>query len=142
MYVDLQEQFSNAQSVASAVGDVVSTNVYDTGAAQDVGIGEPLHIFATLTTALAGAGSIIQAVVQTSADNSTWVDADIGQAFPLAVALVNTPIARINLNCGYRRYIRMAYRISGATASGGAVTSYMVKDLQAQQIGASGFTVA
>lgn len=142
MYVDSQEQFSNAQSVASAVGDVVSTNVYDTGAAQDVGIGEPLHIYAMLTTALAGAGSIIQAVVQTSSDNATWVDADIGKVFPLADALVNTPIAKINLNVGYRRYIRMAYRISGAASTGGAVTAYMVKDLQAQQIGASGFTVA
>lgn len=142
MYVDANEQFSSAQSIASAVGDVVSTNVYDTGAEQDVGIGEPLAVYSTLTTALAGAGSIVQVVVQTSADNSTWVDADAGRPIPLAEALVNTAIAKLVLNAGMRRYIRLAYRISGATASAGAVTSYIVKDLQAQKIGASGFSVS
>ena len=41
MYIDSQETFAEGQSVAAAAGDIVSTNVIDTGAAADVGIGEP-----------------------------------------------------------------------------------------------------
>lgn len=142
MLIDSQETFAEAQAVASVVGDVVSTNVYDTGAAADVGNGENIMLYAKMNTALAGAGSSIQAVLQTSADNSAWVDAGIGPVTALASAVANVELARIKLPLGLRRYLRVAFRTSGATSTGGTASAYLVKDIQAQQYGASGFTVA
>lgn len=142
MWIDTQETFSDGQAVASAVGDVVSTNVYDTGAAADVGIGEDMYLFVKLATALAGAGSSIQAVLQTSAaEESGYTDATAGPVVALAAAKANTEIAKLRLPIGLKRYLRVVYRISGAAASGGTASAYLVKDVQAQQYGASGFKV-
>lgn len=141
MILDTQETFSEAQAVASAVGDVVSTNVLDTGDATDKGIGEPMFLYAKMVGALAGAGSAIQVVLQDSADNNTFADATAGKVVPLASATANAEIAKLRLPIGLRRYLRVAYRISGATASGGTASAYLAKDVQAQQYGASGFTV-
>lgn len=128
MFIDTQETFADAQAVASAVGDVVSTNVYDTGAAADVGNGETMILYAKMVAALAGAGAIIQVVLQHSADNSTFTDAVAGPTVALAAAVANENIARIKLPIGLLRYLRVAFRISGATASGGTASAYLVKD--------------
>ena len=143
MLIDTQETFSNGQSVAAAVGDVVSTNVYDTGAAADVGIGEEMYLYAKIGTALAGAGSSIQVVLQTSdAVASGYTDAAAGPVVGVADAGANTEIARIRLPIGLKRYLRVVFRVSGATTSAGTASAFLVKDVQAQQYGASGFSVA
>ena len=128
MYIDTQETFAEAQAIASAVGDVVSTNTYDTGAAADVGNGETMILFAKTNAALAGAGSSVQVVLRHSADNITFTDAAAGPVVPLAAATANETIARIKLPIGLLRYLRVAFRISGATASGGTASAYLVKD--------------
>jgi hypothetical protein len=133
MILDTQETFSDAQSVAGAAGDIISTNVYDTGAAADVGIGYNTFLYAKMNAALVGAGTSIAVVLQDSADNST---------FAVASAVANAELVRARLPIGLRRYLRLAYRISGGTTTGGTVTSVLVLDVQAQQYGASGFTVA
>lgn len=143
MLIDTQETFSNDQSVASAVGDVVSTNVYDTGAAADVGIGEEMYLYAKIGTALAGAGSSIQVVLQTSdTEGSGYTDAAAGPVVGVTDAVANAEIARIRLPIGLKRYLRVAYRVSGATTSAGTASAFLVKDVQAQQYGSSGFSVA
>ena len=129
MYIDTQETFAEGQAVASAAGDVVSTNVYDTGAAADVGNGETMILYAKTGTALAGAGSSIQVVLQHSADNVTFTDAATGPVVALAAAVANENIARIKLPIGLLRYLRVAFRISGATATGGTASAYLVKDV-------------
>jgi hypothetical protein len=138
MYIDSQETFSTAQSVAAAVGDIVSTNVYDTGSPADVGIGEQMFVYAHMVAALAGVGSSIQVVLQTSADNSTWVDAASAAPVATAAAVANATLARFALPIGLRRYLRLAYRISGATTTAGTASGYLVKDLQANVPNASG----
>lgn len=143
MILDTQTTFSDAQSVASAAGDVISTNVYDTGAAADVGIGYDQFVYAKMNAALVGAGASIAVVLQDSADNSTFADVQvISKVTPVASATANAELVRARLPIGLRRYIRLAYRISGATTTAGTVTSTIVLDVQAQQYGASGFTVA
>ena len=143
MILDTQETFSDAQSVASAAGDVASTNVYDTGAAADIGIGNDVYLYAKMNAALVGAGASIAVVLQDSADNSTFSDVQVvSKVTPVASAVANAELVRARLPIGLRRYIRLAYRISGATTTGGTVTSALVLDVQAQQYGASGFTVA
>lgn len=138
MYIDSQETFSDAQSVAAAVGDIVSTNIYDTGSKADVGIGERMFVYAKMVAALAGVGSSIQVVLQTSADNSTWVDAATAPAVTTANAIANSVIARFALPIGLRRYLRLAYRITGATTTAGTASGYLVIDVQANVANPSG----
>lgn len=143
MILDTQEQFSAAQSIVSAAGDVASTNVYDTGAAADVGVGEELYIVAKTIAAVVGAGATVQVVLQT--------DDNVGFAtpteFPLTAALApaalgaNTEIVKQRLPIGLERYIRVVYRIAGAATTAGTVDAFLVKDVQANKPYASGFTV-
>lgn len=142
MIIDSQEKFSEAQSVAAAAGDIVSTNVYDTGAAADVGIGEHMYLYAKMNAALVGAGTSIQVVLQDSADNATFADKQASAAVPVASATANATLAKVRLPIGLRRYLRVAYRISGGTTTQGTASAYLVKDVDAVQIGASGFSVA
>jgi hypothetical protein len=139
MYIDTQETFADAQSVASAAGDVVSTNVYDTGAAADVGIGERLYLYAKMNAALVGVGASIQAVLQTSDTvGSGYADAAAGPVVAVASAGANKDLAKIALPIGLKRYLRVVFRISGATTSAGTATAVLVNDVQAQQYLTSG----
>ena len=138
MYIDSQETFAEAQSVAAAAGDVVSTNVYDTGAAADVGIGEPMFVYAKMNAALVGVGASIQAVLQTSdAAGSGYTDAAAGPVTAVASATANKRIAAFALPIGLKRYLRVVFRISGATTTAGTASAYLVKDVDAQQYLAS-----
>jgi hypothetical protein len=142
MILDSQNTFCTAMSVARAVGDAVSTDVYDTGAATDVGIGENFYVYAKMDAALAGAGASIQVVLQDSADNSSWADAEAGKVVALATAVANAELAKLRVPIGLRRYLRVVFRISGATTTGGTASAMLALDVQAQQYGSSGFTVA
>lgn len=143
MYIDTQETFAAAQSVAAAAGDVVSTNVYDTGAAADTGIGENFYLLAKMNAALVGAGASIQVVLQTSAaEGSGYADAAAGPVVAVGSAGASANLAKIRVPIGLKRYLRVVFRISGATTTGGTASAYIVKDVEAVQYGASGFTVA
>lgn len=140
MILDKMAELALAQNVFSAGTDVVSTNVYDTGAAADVGAGENLFLFAKMgSTALAG-GTSIQVVLQDSADNSSWADVQSAKAVALASATANAVLAKMRLPVGLRRYLRIAWRSVGTTTAGTG-SAYITKDVDAQQYGASGFTV-
>lgn len=141
-YIDSQEVFSVAQAV-TAIGDTVSTNQLDTLAAHDQGIGQNVTVIVKVHTTFTSAGApTVQAVLQTSADNSTWVDAAIGPAFALAALTAGTTIYSQELPNGVlRRYIRVAYRVATAVYTAGAFDAFIVKDPQAYQFGPSGFVV-
>jgi len=140
MYIDSQETFSEGQSLISATGDVVSTNIYDTGANADVGIGEPLFLIARIGTAVVGAGSTTQVVLQTD-DNSAFSSP---KEFPLtgaqapAALTANTFAVKARLPIGLERYLRVVYRIAGAAVTAGTVDAYIVKDVQANNAYPSG----
>jgi len=143
MILDKQEQLSLAQSIVSAAGDVVSTNVYDTGAAADVGIGEEMYIVVKTVAAVVGAGATVQAVLQTD-DNVGFASP---REFPLTGALApaalgaNTEIVKQRLPIGLERYLRVVYRVAGAATTAGTADAFLVKDVQANVPYASGFTV-
>jgi len=59
----------------------------------------------------------------------------------LASLGANKEIAKQRLNTPLRRYLRVVYRIGTATTTAGTASAYLVKDVQAQQYAASGFTV-
>lgn len=145
MILDIQEQFSSAQSIVSAAGDVVSTNVYDTGAAADVGIGEEMYIVAKTIAAVTSAGAAtVQVVLQTD-DNvgfATPVEFPLTGALALASLTANTELVKQRLPIGLERYIRVVYRVGTAATTAGTVDAFLVKDVQANKPYASGFTVA
>lgn len=141
MILDSQEVFSAAQAV-TATGDTPSTNSYDTGSTADVGIGGGLWLIAQVNTAATSGGSAtIQAVLQTSVDNSTWTDVVSGPVVAVASATAGAIIATLGLPVGLKRYIRVAWRIGTAVLTAGTFSAFFVRNIQLQQYGAKRFTV-
>ena len=142
MYIDSQELLSSGQALSNAVGDLVSTNIYDCGAAYDAGIGEELYL--NIATVVAAAGGSIQFVLQTATDSAFTTPKE----FPLTAAIAaasltaNTIQYRGRLPIGLLRYLRVVYRVSSAAITAGTADAYFVKDEQANVPYASGFTVA
>jgi hypothetical protein len=145
MILDIQEQFSSAQSIVSAAGDVVSTNIYDTGAAADVGVGEEIYLVTRLGAAVtSGGAATVQVVLQTADDaafSTNLTEFPQSGALALAALTANTEISKQRLPIGLRRYLRVVYRIGTAATTAGTVDAFLVKDVQANKPYASGFTV-
>jgi hypothetical protein len=142
MFIDSQELFASAQAV-TATGDTASTNVLDTGAAQDEGIGEEvLLVVLCTTTPTSGGAATIQPVLQTSSDNATYTDAMTGPALAYTAITAGQTLFASRLPIGLKRYLRVVFRIGTAVLTAGNFSAFLVKDVQAYQFGASGFTVA
>lgn len=139
MYIDSQETFSDDQSVAGT-GAITSTNVYDTGAPADVGIGERMYLFASVTDDIEG-GDSIQVNLQTSdAVGGTYATVASGAVVPVDSEdglPAGTRIAAIPLPIGLKRFLRVSYTVAG-TNTGGTVHASLVKDVDAQQYLTSG----
>ena len=133
MILDSQTSLSRAQSIAASVGDVVSTDIYDTGAAADVGVGEVTYLRIQVNTAVTGSGASVQFILQTD-DNSSFSSA---KEYPLTAAIgvasltVNSVQYRGALPPGLERYLRVVYRITGATTTAGTASAHLIKDVQA-----------
>ena len=145
MILDSQEMFSTAQAV-TAIGDTASTNQIDTGSVADVGIGEDITVFAKVdTTFTSGGAGTLQIVLQSSADNATYVDKLLSPVYALA-ALTAGPILLnaiipIGPNTVSNRYLRVVYRIGTAVMTAGAASAFVVKNPQAYQFTPNGFAV-
>lgn len=142
MLIDTQQEFSVAQAV-TATGDTASTNVYDTGAARDVGIGEEIYVFTKVKAAFTSGGAgTLQVKLQDSADNSTFADVQtLTGVLALSALTVDTVIARVRLPIGLRRYLRLAYTVGTAAMTAGTVDAFLATNVQAYQFGSSGFSV-
>jgi hypothetical protein len=142
MILDSQTNLSALQAITS-LGDTASTNVYDTGAAADVGVGQEQYLFIRTGTAFTSGGAGTLAIVlQDSADNSSWADVQISPTYALAALTANKVLLQSRFPIGLRRYIRVAYRVATAAMTGGTVDAFTVMDEQSNTAYASGFTVA
>lgn len=146
-YLDSELQFSIAQAVTST-GDTASTNVYDSGGANgqgDCGLtGENLWINVVVNTTMTSGGSAtIQAVLQDSADNSTFADVALGAAlaFNAAGAAVGKAILQIQPPPGMRRYWRIAYRVATAALTAGKFDAYASNTIQKNVQRPGSFTI-
>lgn len=90
-------------------------------------VGQELTIRAIVTEAFAGATGV-QIKLQTSADNSAWDDVIMTPVIPAAKLTRGAEAFRVRTPNGLKRYARLQYVVSG-TASAGAFTSYMSKEL-------------
>ena len=137
--------FSAAQAV-TATGDTASTNVYDCGGANGQGdngqTGENLWVNVTVnTTATSGGSATVQAVLQDSADNSSFADVVSGPAVAVASVTAGAILLQLQPPVGMRRYWRIAYRVGTATLTAGKFDAYVSNTIQRNIARNSGFSV-
>lgn len=131
MYLDKQTLLSDSQALTT--GTIVSTNIYDTGAAEDPGIGGDLDLFLAIKETFVG-GTSVTITLQTATDAAftspvtLWTTPAIVTASLAAGTQLYLPTVPI----GALRYLRLSYAISG-TYSAGKVSTGIVIDRQAWQ---------
>ena len=130
MIMDQTLVFSEKQAITAAT-TLASTNSYDTKAAADVGIGEEMYIVSQVAVTLAG-GTDVQALLQTSDNNSSWTTVRSGPVVATASLVAGKQLAVFRLPIGLKRYLRTATVSTGIFTSG-SVTSFIVKNVDAQQ---------
>lgn len=142
--LDSQTKLATAQAVTS-VGDTASTNILDQGSANsaEMGLtGENLWINAFVsTTATSGGSATLQAVLQDSADGSSFADVVAGPAVAVASLTAGAQLLQIQPPTGLRRYVRIAWRVGTAALTAGAFTAYISNTIQRNVARQSGFTV-
>lgn len=134
MILDSQLSLSRAQSIAAAAGDVISTDIYDTGAAADAGIGQEVFLQIGLNAAVTSGGAATVAfILQTATDSAftTPVEFPLTPARALSALTANSTQYRGRLPVGLLRFIRVVYRIAAATTTAGTVTTFLTEDIQA-----------
>lgn len=132
--LDQELIFSDAQTV-TATGDTASTNVYNTGGANGQGdagqTGENLWINAFVnTTATSGGSATVQAVLQDSADNSTFADVVAGPATAVASVTAGVTLLQVQPPVGMRQYWRIVWRIGTAVLTAGKFDGYVSNTIQ------------
>lgn len=145
MLIDSQNLFSaSAGDSPTNTGDQASANVIDTGAAQDVGIGEGAWVNIVANAAVTSAGAAtVQGVLQTSSDNATWTDAVAGAAIAKANLTAGATLLKTRIPPGLKRYLRVVYRIATAALTAGTFDAYITKNEEDdQQYMPAGFSVS
>lgn len=141
--LDQEVIFSDAQ-VVTATGDTPSTNVYNTGGANGQGdagqTGENLWINAFInTTVTSGGAATVQAVLQDSADNSSFADVVSGPSLALAASIAGAALLQVQPPVGMRQYWRIVYRIGTAVLTAGKFDAYVSNTIQRNITRKSGF---
>ena len=143
--LDKSTKLAIAQAVVN-VGDTPSTNYYDNGSANVSDISmtdENLWINAVVDTTPTSSGSAtIQAVLQDSADNSTFADVVAGPAIAYGSAPAGTVLLQVQPPTGMRRYFRVVWRVGTAALTAGKFTAYVSNTIQRNVARPSGFSVA
>lgn len=142
MYLDKLAQFSDAQ--APTTGTTASTNSLDTTTAlRSIGSGEHIWLVVSVaTTCTSGGSNTTQAVLQDSADDSSYTTVLSGVATAVASLVAGYNLLRVHLPPGLRRYIRVAYVIAVADLTAGAFDAFLTHDSQDNVARPSGFTVS
>lgn len=114
----------------------VSTNVWDTGSNRDIGTGDDINFNIIITETFLTLTSL-QIAIQSSADNSAWVDLLLSPVILAANLLVGQrltyklPRKQLNDAIGGtpNRYLRLNYTVAGSTATAGAVMAWIGVDI-------------
>ena len=141
--IDNYGKFAIDQAI-TATGDTVSTNIYDSGSihSADIGLNDELWINAVCSEKVtSGGAATVQAVLQTSDDSTTWVDALAGQTIPVAQLDTGTALLQAKVPVGLKRYTRIAWRVGTAALTAGTFSAFFSKDVQNNIARPSGFKV-
>lgn len=129
----------------TVVGDTPSTNVYAAmnSVTGDMGqTGEHIWIKAHCSTVpTSGGNATIQAVLQNSSDNATWVDVVAGPALLYSAITLGQTMLAVQPPPGMLQYFRVVWRIAVAALTGGTFDAYVSESIQRNVAQPSGFTV-
>lgn len=143
-YLDSELVLSAAQA-ETTVADHASTNIYDTGMTNGhLALTKEnlwINVFVN-TTCTSGGSATVQAVLQDSADNSTYADVIAGAAIAVASLTAGTSMLQIQPPIGLRRYIRIVYRIATAALTAGKFDAYISNSIERNVALPSGFSVS
>jgi hypothetical protein len=131
--LDTQLRFSSNQAVSGTGATVASTDHYDTGAAVDVGVGEPLSLQVDVGSTAFSGGTSVQVALQTADDagfSTGLVTIPLTPAIAVANATARANLFKGRLPYGLKRYIRPAYITVGAV-SAGSINAFIAKDIEA-----------
>jgi len=134
MYIDSLLQFADSQTLTA---DAVSENVIDLNVARDIGVGEVLYVLVVAKTALTGTLQVNIETDDNEAFSSATVKADIG-SMALNAAAGSAIKYKLALDVMDERYVRLDF--NGLT--GGDVSAFIVKDIDAYNNYASGYTIS
>lgn len=166
MIVDTQAEFSDAQAVTATA---ISTNVYDLfstlagGAAGsaaaviagvspntrlDIGQGEDVYIVVNTVVAATDTGSdaTLTVTIESADDAALTTNAQVhhstGALAFAAFSPAGTNLVAIKLPSAlYRRYLGVRYTVGAGPLTAGNFDAFVAKDLQANRIYKSAFTV-
>eukprot|EP01136_Pigoraptor_vietnamica_P045043 Opistho-1_new@22551 len=142
MILDNQAMYSNAQTI-TALGDTPSTNGVDHGSGNSgPGMAGLMLVIRTDAAFTSGGAGTLQPILQDSADNSSFADVlSLTPALPLAALTTNAVVAQVRMPGNVRRFSRIAWRVAGATMTGGRVTAALSMGVDRQQYMPNGFNV-
>lgn len=127
--LDKYLQYSDKQAITATA---VSTNVVDAGATKnpaigrDLGAGNPLYLFLNVSATFTAAGAAtLQATLQDSADNATFVDVASLGPFSLAQLTAGKGFW-VGFPIPTRRYTRVNYTVATGPMTAGVVSAHIV----------------
>ena len=124
MLIDSQNEFSNKQTVAIAVGNVDSTNIIDLGVDRDIGKGEPVPIRIQVTTDIESAGAGTLQVILLTDDAANFPSAET--LYTSGVIAKGTLVAGYVFELNYvprtnQRFLKLNYVVGTADLTAGNI---------------------
>lgn len=120
-------RFADDQDLAGGAATTPSTNVRDMGSATlgDIGAGQGVRVIAVVSGEDFAGGTSVQAVLQDSADNSTFATVMSGPVVETAGAIKGKVLLEGTVPKGMRRYHRLAFTTVGTMTAGMVTAGYM-----------------
>ena len=140
MYLDKEIEFSDSQALTATA---ISANVYDRGSTPtlaDIGVGEDVWVVVQVDTELDSAGDAATLVItvesDSTADLATSPTVHISSGTILEASCgAGEQLLAVRLPAGsYERYIGVRYTVAVENFTSGAISAFVVKDLQADAI--------
>lgn len=127
MIYDVQNLYSDNQSLAESAGTYDSSNVIDKVAAGDI-YSDPPFVVVKIGTACAGTGASLAVNLLTDSDPAFGRATTIPLVSTTGAAnlTAGAELAKVRLPLGMKEYSKLQYVISGAALTAGTVTAAIV----------------
>lgn len=138
MIFDKANLLSDAQAVTATAA---TTNYIDLGADRNIGNGEPIELFAMVTTTTTSGGSTTMTFALQTDSDSAFGSAEtllVTGSIAKATLVAGYEFLRVRLPQGVKRYVRGYFTVSTADFTAGNFTVGLLLDRQAQAYYASG----
>lgn len=127
MIIDKETLFSEAQAITSTTA---STNVYDTGATADSGIGTPMAMLLQCKQAFDNLTSLKVDLETSTSTAFSSAPVVASRTFALAELTANTLLPFPEADGGLQRYLRVKYTVTGTAPTVGTITAGLVLNNQ------------